>query len=44
MISSVQPPKAPPKKKAYCSHCMRLSGIAVDHRIEGLVAGLNLDL
>jgi hypothetical protein len=44
MISSVQPPTAPPKKKAYWIQAHVFSGIAVDHRIEGLVAGLDLDL
>ena len=44
MISSVQPPTAPPKKKAYCSHAQVLSGIAVDHAGEGLIPRVNLGL
>jgi len=44
MMSSVQPPIAPPKKKAYCSQCQRLSGIAVDHSGKGLIPRFNLNL
>jgi hypothetical protein len=44
MISSVQPPTAPPKKKAYCSQCQRLSGIAIHHAGEGLIPRFNFKL
>ena len=44
MISSVHPPTAPPKKKAYCSHAHVLSGIAVDHAGEGLISRFDFDL
>jgi hypothetical protein len=35
MISSVQPPTAPPKKKAYCSHAQVFSGIGLTVRDAG---------
>ena len=44
MMSSVQPPTAPPKKNAYWIQAQVFSGIAVHHRVKGLVTGLDLNL
>jgi hypothetical protein len=44
MISSVQPPIAPPKKKAYWIQAHVFSGIANHHAGKSLVARFNFNL